>query len=240
MLTDSDRIKNNLIDIKNLYGTRYKKSLNTISSEIEDYCCTETVIAIGASTGGIKALEVVLTKLPKEMPPIVIVQHLPEKHTSVFAARLNEKCALHVVEAKHNQALESGTVYIAPGNRHMTVKKSNSGYMVELDDGPKIMYHKPSVEKLFYSMAKEVGYKGFGVILTGMGRDGALGLKAMKDSGAYTIAQDQATSTVFGMPKQAIAVGAANYTLPLFDISKNLVNSLKTRKVADQKVQLSS
>lgn len=240
MLTGSDKIKNNLIDIKNVYGLSYQRSLQTITDEIEDYCCTDTVIAIGASTGGIKALEVVLTKLPKNMPPILIVQHLPEQHTAIFAARLNEKCALTVVEAKHMEPLKSGTVYIAPGNRHMTLQKAGGGYYIHLDDGPKIMYHKPSVEKLFYSMAETVGKKGFGIILTGMGRDGAYGLKAMKDAGAYTIAQDQATSTVFGMPKQAILLGAADQTLPLFDISSNLIRALKSKRLPHHNILLSS
>ncbi|MDA3845489.1 MAG: CheB methylesterase domain-containing protein [Vallitaleaceae bacterium] len=220
-----------LSNSKNPYGRLFINTLNDITQELEDYYCNETVIAIGASTGGIKAIETILEKLPDNMPPIVIVQHLPKRHTDSLARRLDIISALHVSEAKHNDQLLSGHVYIAPGDQHMTIKKIKGKLHIQLDDGPLVCYQKPSVEVLFNSMAAVVKDKGFGIILTGMGSDGANGLKNMKDCGAHTVAQDEATSIVFGMPRRAIELGAAPITLPIHNISRNIVDKLRDNRL---------
>jgi len=218
---------NKLSQTKNPYGELLTHSVIDITKEIEDYCCTETVIAIGASTGGIKAIITVLAHLPTQMPPILIVQHMPKTYTEALAKRLDQLCPLTVTEARHGDILESGHVYLAPGDMHMTVIKKHRQLYVSLHDGPLVCYQKPSVEVLFNSMADVVKDKGVGVILTGMGNDGAAGLKNMKDSGAYTIAQDEATSTVFGMPCRAIALGGVSQTLPIQNIAGVILGKLQ-------------
>lgn len=200
----------------------FNDSRDFLSKDLKTYCSTDTVIAIGSSTGGIKAIETVITHLPKEMPPILIVQHLPKAHTKSLASRLDLLSQVTVKEAEHMEKLKKGYVYIAPGEQHMEISKKKGSYIIALSDGPKVNYHKPSVEVLFVSMAHVVKEKAVGVILTGMGGDGAIGLKMMKDAGAHTIAQDEATSTIFGMPKKAIELGAAKETLPIEHISGRL------------------
>ncbi len=169
---------------------------------------TNKIIAIGASTGGTEALKNVLISLPATMPPILIVQHMPQYFTKSFADRLNDLCALEVKEAVNGDTASPGKVLLAPGNRHMTLKRSGANYYVEVRDGPLVHHQRPAVELLFQSVAKYAGRNSIGVLLTGMGKDGAQGLLEMKDAGAYTIAQDEASCVVFGMPKEAIMMGA--------------------------------
>ena len=173
------------------------------------------VIAVGASTGGTEALRVFLTALPTDCPPVVIVQHMPEGFTRAFAQRLNNECAIHIDEAQDRDLLQTGHALIAPGNRHMLVHRSGEELVVQIVDGPLVSRHRPSVDVLFRSVATSVGAKAVGVIMTGMGDDGAQGLCEMKQAGADTIAQDEATCIVFGMPRNAISRGAVDIVVPL-------------------------
>lgn len=200
----------------------------TIKSEkkqdISQLQATEKIVAIGTSTGGTIALEEVLTKLPRDKTPgIVIVQHMPEKFTETFAKRLDSICEISVREAKDGDRVVRGLALIAPGNRHMTVKRSGAQYYVEVMDGPLVNRHKPSVDVLFRSVARHAGQNAKGIIMTGMGDDGASGLLEMKEAGADTIAQNEESSVVFGMPKEAIKRGSANHILPLTEIYKTIV-----------------
>ena len=173
------------------------------------------VIAVGASTGGTEALRAFLTVLPNDCPPVVIVQHMPEVFTRAFAERLNRECGIEVEEARDGDRLQTGRALIAPGNRHMLVNRSGEELVVQIVDGPLVSRHRPSVDVLFRSVAISVGPKAVGVIMTGMGDDGAQGLCEMKDAGAATIAQDEASCVVFGMPKEAISRGAVDIVVPL-------------------------
>lgn len=179
---------------------------------------TERIVAIGTSTGGTQALEVVLVGLPRVCPGIVIVQHMPEKFTASFAARLNSLSEIEVREAKNNDRVAPGLALIAPGGKHMTVKRSGAFYHVEVVDGPLVNRHRPSVDVLFRSVAKFAGRNATGIIMTGMGDDGARGLKEMFDAGALTVGQDEHTCVVYGMPKEAVKLGAVKRVLPLQDI----------------------
>jgi two-component system chemotaxis response regulator CheB len=184
---------------------------------------TNKIIAIGASTGGTEALTRVLTALPANAPAIAIVQHMPEHFTRSFAERLDTLCAIHVKEAEHNDTLSPGTCLIAPGNFHMVVRRSGARYYVEIKSGPLVGRHRPAVNVLFKSVARYVGSNAVGVILTGMGRDGADGMKLMHDAGAVTLAQDEQSCIVFGMPKEAIATGGVDHTLPLDKIPQAML-----------------
>ena len=179
---------------------------------------TERIVAIGTSTGGTQALEAVLTALPRVCPGIVIVQHMPEKFTASFAERLNGLCQIEVREAKNNDRVIPGLALIAPGGKHMMLKRSGAYYYTEVVDGPLVNRHRPSVDVLFRSVAKFAGKNATGIIMTGMGDDGARGLKEMLDAGAATVAEDESTCVVFGMPKEAIKLGAAKRILPLHEI----------------------
>jgi two-component system chemotaxis response regulator CheB len=176
---------------------------------------TDRIVAIGTSTGGTQALESVLTALPRIVPGMVIVQHMPEKFTAAFAARLNELCAIEVLEAKNNTRVIPGRALIAPGGRHMVLKRSGAHYYVDVVDGPLVSRHRPSVDVLFRSVAKYAGKNALGIIMTGMGDDGAAGLLEMRQAGARTIGQDEATCVVYGMPKEAYKRGAVERVLPL-------------------------
>jgi two-component system chemotaxis response regulator CheB len=176
---------------------------------------TDTVVCIGASTGGTESLRVVLEALPEDCPGIVVVQHMPEGFTRAFAARLNGLCRVEVKEAADGDSVLRGQVLIAPGNRHTLLQRSGARYYVTVKDGPLVSRHRPSVDVLFRSAARYAGANATGIIMTGMGDDGARGLGEMKAAGARTVAQDEATSVVFGMPKEAIARGAADTVLPL-------------------------
>ncbi|RYZ98042.1 MAG: chemotaxis response regulator protein-glutamate methylesterase, partial [Moraxellaceae bacterium] len=179
---------------------------------------TERIVAIGTSTGGTQALETVLVNLPRVCPGIVIVQHMPEKFTASFAERLNTVSQIEVREAKNNDRVIPGLALIAPGGRHMLIKRSGAFYHVEVVDGPQVNRHRPSVDVLFRSVAKFVGRNATGIIMTGMGDDGARGLKEMLDAGAMTVGQDEHTCVVYGMPKEAVKLGAVKRVLPLQDI----------------------
>lgn len=184
---------------------------------------TERVVAIGTSTGGTQALEEVLTALPRVSPGIVIVQHMPEKFTAAFAARLNTLCQITVQEAVHNDRVVPGRALIAPGGRHIVLKRSGAQYFVEVVDGPLVNRHRPSVDVLFRSVAKAAGRNALGVIMTGMGDDGAAGLLEMRNAGARTVAQDEESCVVFGMPKEAIKRGGVERTLPLGAVAQEIL-----------------
>jgi len=184
---------------------------------------TDQLVAIGTSTGGTQALEAVLTRLPATTLGIVIVQHMPEKFTAMFAERLNSLCQIEVREARHGDRVIPGRALIAPGGRHMMLRRNGAQYVVDVADGPLVNRHKPSVDVLFRSVAKFAGGNALGIILTGMGDDGARGLKEMHDAGASTIAQDEASCVVFGMPKEAIKLGAADQVMPLEQIPGAIV-----------------
>ena len=186
---------------------------------------TDAVIAIGSSTGGVQAIETVLSGLPCTTPGIVIVQHMPEAFTAAFAARLNKVFELEVREAKTGDRVIPGRVLIAPGARHMMLRRSGAQYEVEVRDGPLVNRHKPSVDVLLKSVAQSAGRNALGVILTGMGDDGARGLLEMRQAGARTAAQDEASSVVYGMPREAWRLGAAQMRLPLRDIAGWLTGS---------------
>jgi len=180
---------------------------------------TNGVIAVGASTGGTEALRIFLAALPVDCPPVVIVQHMPEGFTRAFAERLNKECRIDIQEARDGDQLQTGRALIAPGNRHMLVNRNGEELTVQILDGPLVSRHRPSVDVLFRSMAISVGPKAVGVIMTGMGDDGAEGLFEMKEAGAATIAQDEASCIVFGMPKEAISRGAVSIVVPLEQIA---------------------
>ena len=176
---------------------------------------TERVVAIGTSTGGTQALEVVLTALPRVCPGIVIVQHMPEKFTASFAERLNSLAQIEIREARNNDRVIPGLALIAPGGKHMLLKRSGAYYHVEVVNGPLVNRHRPSVDVLFRSVARFAGRNATGIIMTGMGDDGARGLKELHDSGARTYAQDEASCVVFGMPKEAIKLGGVDQVINL-------------------------
>jgi two-component system chemotaxis response regulator CheB len=184
---------------------------------------THKVIAIGASTGGTEALKEVLTKMPPNSPGIVVVQHMPANFTTAFAERLNSLCQVTVKEAEDNDSVIPGTALIAPGNYHMLLRRSGARYYVEVKDGPRVHHQRPSVDILFKATAKYAGPNSIGVIMTGMGADGAEGLLEMKQAGAKTIAQDEKTCVVFGMPKEAIKLGAADEVVPLGQVAHEIL-----------------
>jgi two-component system chemotaxis response regulator CheB len=183
---------------------------------------TDRIIAIGASTGGTEAIKEVLVQLPADTPGIVITQHIPKAFSTPFARRMDACCQMTVYEAQDGQVILPGHVYIAPGDQHLLVVRDGARYVCRLDDGPPVNRHKPSVDVLFRSVAQQAGRNAVGVILTGMGKDGAVGLKEMREAGGPTIAQDEATSVVWGMPGEAVAIGAAAETLPLGQVAARL------------------
>jgi len=185
---------------------------------------TDKIFAIGASTGGVEALTQVLTALPANAPGTVIVQHMPVKFTASFAQRLNTLCAMEVKEAQEGDSVITGRVLLAPGGFHMLLRRSGARYYVTIKDGPQVHHQRPSVEVLFHSVAQYAGANAIGAILTGMGADGAKGLLEMRQNGAHTIAQDEASSVVFGMPKEAIALNAAEKIMSLRDIPQAMLN----------------
>jgi two-component system chemotaxis response regulator CheB len=186
---------------------------------------TGKIIAIGASTGGTEALAAVLTKLPADAPPVLVVQHMPPAFTTAFAARLDRLCKVRVKEAADGDLVRVGQVLIAPGGRHMRLLRGHNDFAVRITDDPPVGLHRPSVDVLFESCARAAGGFAVGVILTGMGADGAYGLTEMKKAGASTIAQDEASCVVFGMPKEAIARGGAGQVLPLDKIAQAILRA---------------
>ncbi|MBV8604321.1 MAG: chemotaxis response regulator protein-glutamate methylesterase [Pelomonas sp.] len=189
---------------------------------------TEKIIFIGASTGGTEATKEVLVKLPADCPAVVITQHMPPGFTTSYAKRLDGLCKIRVKEASDGERILPGHGYIAPGGLHLSVERSGANYIARVQDGDPVNRHKPSVEVLFHSAARVVGPNALGVMLTGMGADGAKAMKVMKDAGAFNICQDEASCVVFGMPREAIAAGAADEVLPLQQIAAKLIERLRS------------
>lgn len=194
------------------------------SSVRKPFKTTDKIVAIGASTGGTEAIKDVLIKLPADFPGIVIAQHIPEAFSGPFAKRMDSNCKMTVYEAADGQQILPGHVYIAPGHSHLIVERDGARYVCRLNDGPPVNRHKPSVDVLFRSVAQHVGSNAVGVILTGMGDDGAKGLKEIRDAGALTIAQDEKTSVVWGMPGEAVKQDAVDEVLPLSKVSRRLID----------------
>jgi two-component system chemotaxis response regulator CheB len=199
-----------------------KPAQRTASGQLHALSVNKPVV-LGSSTGGTQAIETVLTALPSDSPGIAIVQHMPEKFTAMYAQRLDGLCAVNVREAKDGDRLERGVVLIAPGGRHMQLRKAGGQYFAVVADGPPVNRHKPSVDVLFRSAAECAGRDVLGIILTGMGDDGARGMKQLHDQGARTIAQNEATCIVFGMPKEAIALGAIDDVVPIHEVARSIL-----------------
>jgi two-component system, chemotaxis family, protein-glutamate methylesterase/glutaminase len=189
----------------------------------------DVVVAVGASTGGTEALRTLLEGMPDDAPPLLIVQHMPERFTAAFARRLNEHCRIEVKEAADGDHVCRSRALIAPGNRHMLLRRRDDHYVVELADGPPVCRHRPSVDVLFRSVAQTAASQAIGVIMTGMGDDGAAGLLEMRHAGAFTLAQDERTSVVFGMPGEAVRRGAALDVLPLIQLGPAIVRAAGMR-----------
>ncbi|HPU50297.1 MAG TPA: chemotaxis response regulator protein-glutamate methylesterase [Burkholderiaceae bacterium] len=188
---------------------------------------TEKLIAIGASTGGTEAIRAILITLPHDFPAVVITQHMPPGFTRSFAERLNSQCRIEVMEARHQERLLPGHAYIAPGGMHLRLERSGANYIAVLDETEPVNRHRPSVEVLFNSVAQCVGPNAIGVMLTGMGRDGADGMRRMRDAGSYNIAQDEATCVVYGMPREAVLAGAIHESLPIQSIGAHLMERIQ-------------
>jgi two-component system chemotaxis response regulator CheB len=192
---------------------------------------TDRLIAVGASTGGTEAIKDFLVGMPADSPGIVIAQHIPKAFSGPFAQRMNRTCPMIVTEAQDGQQILPGHAYIAPGDQHLMVVRSGARWTCRLHDGSPVNRHKPSVDVLFRSVAQEAGFNAIGVLLTGMGKDGALGLKEMRDAGSPTIAQDEATSVVWGMPGEAVQLGAADEVLPLLKIAARVTTLANTMDI---------
>jgi two-component system chemotaxis response regulator CheB len=188
-----------------------------------------TVIAMGASTGGISAIQDILPHLPADMPGMVVTQHIPASFSNMFAMRMDTLCAMEVREAAQGDVLRRGLILIAPGDYHLLLRRSAAGYTVDLEQGPAVCYQRPSVDVMFASVAKAAGPYAVGVLLTGMGTDGARGMLAMKQAGAQTIGQDEASCVVYGMPREAARLGALTAVVPLNDIARVLVDTVQRR-----------
>jgi len=210
-------------------GTSETCDMDTEIQQV-DLRTTHKVIVIGASTGGTQAIESVLKYLPPTSPGTLIVQHMPEHFTTSFAQRLNEICQMEVREAQGGEHAVPGLALVAPGNRHMLLRQSGAQYLVKIKNGPSVNHQRPSVDVLFQSVARYAGDSAIGVLLTGMGDDGARGLLTMHDRGAYTLAQDEETSVVFGMPKEAIKLGAVDDVLPVQRIPRAIVSFLQKQE----------
>ena len=206
-------------------STTPRSSSNTSSLSVT----SNKIIAIGASTGGTEAIRTVLEQMPIDCPGITIVQHMPEMFTRSFAERLNSLCKIEVKEAQDGDSVLRGRALIAPGNYHMELRRSGSKYYVRTHDGESVNRHRPSVDVLFFSAAKHAGKNAVGIIMTGMGADGAKGLLAMRQAGAYTLAQDEKTSVVYGMPKEAVKLGAVNNIAPLNSLVEQTLTSINFR-----------
>lgn len=193
-----------------------------LAVERHTFSTTEKVVVIGASTGGTEALKAFLVDMPADSPGILITQHMPEAFTKTFAKRLDSLCRIAVKEAEHGDRILPGHAYLAPGNRHLLLKRSGANYVAELSDGPPVSRHRPSVDVLFRSAANCAGKNAVGIIMTGMGDDGAAGMLEMHQAGACTLAQDEQSCVVFGMPKEAIAKGGVDEVVPLHEMSRRL------------------
>jgi two-component system chemotaxis response regulator CheB len=200
----------------------------------------ETVIAIGASTGGTEAIASVLTRLPANTPGVVVAQHIPPGFSRAFAERLNATCPIEVREAVDGDTLHDGLALVAPGDFHMVLRRSGGRYFVNVRTGPRVCYQRPSVDVLFHSVSEAAAARAVGVLLTGMGCDGAQGLLRMRQAGAHTIAQDEASCVVFGMPREAIALGAAAQVLPLSGVPAAILSPRHARSVLEPALPASS
>ncbi len=211
---------------------RFRGQLSETSEIIPFYPAmgSRHIIAIGASTGGVETLKDIFQHLPGNAPPIVVTQHMPERFTRSFAARLDTISEMRVMEAEDGDRLATGHAYIAPGDKHLKIVRKGNELVCRLDDGPRVSGHKPSVDVLFHSVAEAAGPHAVGVILTGMGKDGAVGLKAMRDNGAFTIGQNEATCVVYGMPAAAMKIGAVHIEKPLSEIPKIMLQHCEKRK----------
>ncbi len=187
----------------------------------------QRIVVVGSSTGGTEALKAFLTEMPVHAPAILIAQHMPEPFTHSFAARLDGLCRMRVKEAEHHEPIEPGHVYLAPGHSHLLLERCGEGYCTALSKEPPVNRHRPSVEVLFRSAAKLLGHNAVGVMLTGMGRDGAAAMLEMRRAGAYNFAQDEASCVVFGMPREAIALGAVDEVVPLDKMAQRVLAHLK-------------
>jgi two-component system chemotaxis response regulator CheB len=196
-------------------------------------CTTNQILAIGASTGGTRAIEEILKRLPANCPGTVIVQHIPEHFSKSFAQRLDEICEMEVLEAVDGESVTPGKVLIAPGHSHMLLRRSGARYFVEVKPGPTVTGHRPSVDVLYRSVARTAGPNAIGVLLTGMGSDGARGLLEMKQAGALTLTQDEPSCVVYGMPMQAVKLGASDQEVPLKHMAATIVEGLGRRNTAD-------
>jgi two-component system chemotaxis response regulator CheB len=197
---------------------------------------TEKLVIVGASTGGTEAIREVLVPLPPDAPAVLIAQHMPPGFTKSFAQRLNGLCRIAVKEAEHGERVLPGHAYIAPGHAHLVLARSGANYVAHLSDAPPVNRHRPSVDVLFRSAAQHAGKNALGVILTGMGRDGAAGLLEMQQAGAYTFAQDEASCIVFGMPREAIATGGVSEISPLQEMSRRVMARLASMGERVQRV----
>lgn len=217
-------------NVRLLHAAAHKNTADVIMPAVDMHSAmthtTERVIALGTSTGGTQALELVLTSLPRVTPGIVIVQHMPEKFTAAFAERLNSLCQIEVKEAQNNDRVVNSRALIAPGGKHMLLRRTGAQYYVEVLDGPLVNRHRPSVDVLFRSVAKCAGANALGVIMTGMGDDGAAGLLEMRKAGAHTVAQDEASCVVYGMPKEAVKRGGVERSVPLSAIGREIMQQL--------------
>ncbi|MBN4054166.1 chemotaxis response regulator protein-glutamate methylesterase [Nitrospira defluvii] len=203
-------------------GPHKKRSLKS-SSMLKT---TDTIIAVGASTGGTEALKAFLMELPPDVPPIVITQHMPENFTKTFSERLNDLCRISVKEAEEGDSVIAGHAFIAPGDYHMKLFRSGARYQIRLNQQERVNHHRPAVDVLFDSVAEYAGKNTIGIIMTGMGKDGAVGMQKMKEAGAYNFAQDEASSVVFGMPKEAITLGGVDEVCPLQEIASRVLARL--------------
>jgi len=203
------------------------KAFSDVKAIPTSYSGTETIVGIGASIGGTEAIRTVLEQLSPAFPATVITQHMPPNFTKSFAERLNLLCQINVHEAKDGERLLPGNAYIAPGDKHMEIVKSGADYRIRLNDGPLVCGHKPAVDVMFESLAKVVGKNTVATVLTGMGKDGAKGLLALKESGAITMVQDEASCVVYGMPKAAVEIGATSHIIPLAKMSKALTQAVE-------------
>ncbi|MGD8784717.1 MAG: chemotaxis response regulator protein-glutamate methylesterase [Thioalkalispiraceae bacterium] len=221
----TDRARNKDKDVKRTADVVLEKRAAPAATKLKT---TEKIIAIGASTGGTEAIREVLEYMPADAPSIVITQHIPPKFSTSFAQRMDSISAMTVYEAEDGQQIVPGHVYIAPGDRHLLVERSGARYYCRLNDGPAVSRHKPSVDVLLRSVAQCVGPNAIGVMLTGMGDDGARGMLEMKEAGAATLAQDEATSVVWGMPGEAVKCGAVDTQLPLSSIAGKLISLVRS------------
>ncbi len=202
-------------------------SVSKVSMSAADNINRKTIIAIGASTGGTEAISSILRSMPKECPAIVITQHMPAGFTASFASRLNSFCTINIKEAKHNELLNAGTAYIAPGSKHLCIIRKSGCYYTQLNELEPVNRHRPSVDVLFESVASHVGKNAIGIILTGMGKDGAAGLLSMKNSGAFNFAQDEQSSVVYGMPREALLAGGVDQVEPLNNMVEAVLQRLR-------------